>query len=155
MTDMAETKKSSGLPVVLPALIPDIKKVYDVYFASFMNEAMARLMVDIIFPDNMMDAADFRANHTAGTLAYWHASDSQYTFKCVDNATGDVMGMALGDIILTERPPEERRFGGIPWLGDEHRAGAEKIIGPLADMREHLFAGARHICEELPHAHPV
>jgi hypothetical protein len=103
-----QVKKSVSRPVVLPALIPDIKKVYDVYFASFMNEQMARLMVDIVFPNNMMEAEDFRTNHTAGTLAYWHTTDSQYTFKCVDNSTGDVMGMALGDIILSEQSAEGR-----------------------------------------------
>lgn len=144
---MEEGKSSKSHAVVLPALIPDIKKVYDVYFASFLNEKMARLMVDIIFPGGVLESEGFRQNHTAGTLAYWHTSDSQYTFKCVDSHTGDVMGMALGDIILRERPVEERKFNGIPWLEGEDRIRAEKVIGPLAEMREHLFAGARHICK--------
>ncbi|KAK9422937.1 hypothetical protein SUNI508_04604 [Seiridium unicorne] len=152
---MEEGKISSCHPVVLPALIPDIKKVYDVYFTSFLNEKMARLMVNIIFPGGVMDSEDFRQNHTAGTLAYWHSADSQYTFKCVDNHSGDVMGMALGDILLRERPAEERKFTGIPWLDGEDRVRAEKVIGPLAEMREHLFAGARHIYVHVIAVHPA
>ncbi|KAI1844477.1 hypothetical protein JX265_010028 [Neoarthrinium moseri] len=151
---MEETKHSKSYPVVLPALIPDIKSVYDVYFASFLNEKMARIMVDIIFPGGIMDAEDFRKNHTAGTLAYWHSADSQYTFKCVDNHSGDVMGMALGDIILRERTPEERQFTGIPWLEGKDRERAEKVIGPLAEMRERLFGGARHIYVHVIAVHP-
>lgn len=138
-----------GRPVVLPALIPDIAKIYDVYFASFKHEPMARLMVDVIFPGGITDSDDFRKNHTDGTLAYWHQSDVQYTFKVVDSDNGEIIGMALGDILLRERSDEERKFTGIPWLHGADRERAETVIRPLAEMREKLFGGHRHICKGL------
>ncbi|KAH8674206.1 hypothetical protein BX600DRAFT_509392 [Xylariales sp. PMI_506] len=143
-----------GYPVVLPALIPDIPQVYDAYFASFTNEAMARIMVDVIFPKTQLDSPEFRKQHAAGTLAYWHTSETQYTFKCVDNKTGEVMGMALGDILLRERSEEERKFTGIPWLEGKDRERAEQVIAPLAEIRNKLFGGKRHIYVHVIAVHP-
>ncbi|KAH7018506.1 uncharacterized protein B0I36DRAFT_395368 [Microdochium trichocladiopsis] len=134
-----------GIPVVLPALIPDIKKVYDVYFASFQNEGMARLMLDVMFPNGTVDLPGFREEHAKGTLAWWHQADMQYTFKCVDNETGETIGMALADILMRERTEEERKFGGIPWLEGKDRERAEAVVGPLAAMREKLFGGHKHV----------
>lgn len=130
--------------VVLPALIPDIPKVYDVYFNAFQNDQMGKIMLEILFPGVIDD--DFKKAHAAGTLAYWHASASQYTFKCVDTSTGDIIGMALGDVYLTERSEEERRNQGVPWLLGEQRDRAEKILNPLWEVRERLFGGRRYIC---------
>ncbi|RFU78998.1 apoptosis-inducing factor [Trichoderma arundinaceum] len=129
--------------VVLPALIPDIPKVYDVYFNAFHNDQMGRIMLEILFPGVIDD--DFKKAHAAGTLAYWHTSGSQYTFKCVDTATGDIIGMALGDVYLTERTEEERKNHGVPWLIGEQRERAEKILNPLWEVRERLFGGKRYI----------
>lgn len=130
--------------VVLPALIPDIPKVYDVYFNAFQNDQMGKIMLEILFPGVIDD--DFKKAHAAGTLAYWHTSASQYTFKCVDTSTGDIVGMALGDVYLTERNEEERRNQGVPWLLGEQRERAEKILNPLWEVRERLFGGKRYIC---------
>lgn len=136
-----------GIPVVLPALIPDISKVYDVYFASFQNEGMASLMLDVMFPNGVANTPGFREEHAKGTLAWWHQAESQYTFKCIDNETGETIGMALADILLRERSEEERKFGGIPWLEGKDREKAEAVVGPLAAMREKLLGGHRHVCK--------
>ncbi|KAK0718650.1 hypothetical protein B0T26DRAFT_856340 [Lasiosphaeria miniovina] len=130
---------------VLPALIPDIRKVYDIYFAAFKGERMGELMLSVLFPDGSVDSEEFRTAHAAGTLSYWHTSDTQYTFKCVDMDSGDVVGMALGDIFIRPRAAEERKNHGVPWLTGEHRARAEKVLNPLWEMREGLFGGQPYI----------
>ncbi|KAK4073674.1 hypothetical protein Trihar35433_3148 [Trichoderma harzianum] len=129
--------------VVLPALIPDIPKVYDVYFNAFQNDQMGKIMLEILFP-GVIDE-EFKKAHAAGTLAYWHTSGSQYTFKCVDTSTGEIIGMALGDVYLSERTEEERKNHGVPWLIGEQRERAEKILNPLWEVRERLFGGKRYI----------
>ncbi|KAM0254006.1 hypothetical protein ACHAQJ_006976 [Trichoderma viride] len=133
--------------VVLPALVPDIPKVYDVYFNAFQNDQMGRIMLEILFP-GVIDE-DFKKAHAAGTLAYWHTCESQYTFKCVDTGTGEIIGMALGDVYLTERTEEERKNHGVPWLLGEQRERAEKILTPLWEVRERLFGGKRYICTSI------
>lgn len=130
---------------VLPALIPDIPKVYDVYFAAFKAELMGSIILNILFPGGTDD--EFRKAHATGTLAYWHQSEHQYTFKCVDTDTGDVIGMALGDIYMRERTDEERKNHGVPWLEGEQRARAEAVLNPLHEMREKLFGGQKYICK--------
>lgn len=133
--------------VVLPALIPDIPKVYDVYFNAFQNDQMGKIMLEILFP-GVIDE-EFKKAHAAGTLAYWHTSGSQYTFKCVDTSTGEIIGMALGDVYLSERSEEERKNHGVPWLIGEQRERAEKILNPLWEVRERLFGGKRYICKSI------
>lgn len=134
---------------VLPALIPDIRKVYDAYFASFDNERMGNIMLKIIFPDGV-EAEEFRAAHAAGTLDWWNKSDTQYTYKCVDMDTGDIVGMGLVDIYIKPRTEEERKNGGVPWLTGEHQERAEKVLNPLWEVREKLFGGQPYICELQP-----
>ncbi|KAK3393069.1 hypothetical protein B0H63DRAFT_554508 [Podospora didyma] len=129
---------------VLPALIPDIRKVYDAYFAAFQHERMGSIMLDVLFPDGI-DSEEFRAAHAAGTLAYWHTADTQYTFKCVDMDGGDIVGMGLCDIFVRPRSEEERKNHGVPWLTGERRERAEAVLNPLWEMREHLFAGQPYI----------
>ncbi|KFA67794.1 hypothetical protein S40285_04511 [Stachybotrys chlorohalonatus IBT 40285] len=129
--------------VVLPALIPDIRKVYDIYFNAFKNELMGQIILEILFPGELTE--EFRQAHAAGTLAYWHTCPWQYTFKCVDTDTGDIIGMGLGDVYLTERTEEERKNHGVPWLLGEQRERAEAILNPLWEMREKLFGGRRYI----------
>jgi len=131
---------------VLPALIPDIRKVYKVYFAAFKAERMGELMIQILFPGGV-DSEEFRKAHTEGTLSYWHTSDTQYTYKCVDMSTGEIVGMGLGDLYIRERTEEERKFQGVPWLEGEQRERAEKVLKPLHEIREKLLGGAPHICE--------
>jgi hypothetical protein len=133
---------------VLPALLPDIHNVYDIYFSSFTADTMGSLMVKILFPSGI--TPEFREQHTAGTLAYLHQSRFQYTWKCVDMETGEIVGMALGDIYLHERSEEERRDHGVPWLTGEDRERAERILGPLHEVRERLWGGHKYICRLLP-----
>ncbi|KDN65906.1 putative acetyltransferase [Colletotrichum sublineola] len=129
---------------ILPTLIPDIEKVYDSYFKAFNGDVMGDIMVKVLFPDGV-DSEGFRKTHTAGTLSWWHHSDSQYTYKCVDTDTGEIVGMALGDIYLKERGEEERKFQGVGWLEGAARERAEAVLKPLHDVREKLFGGRRYI----------
>lgn len=134
--------------VTLPALIPDIPRVYDVYFAAFKADPMGAIMLDILFPDGITD--EFRKAHTAGTLAWWHTSKVQYTWKCVDTEADEIIGMGLADIFLSERSEEERKNPGIGWLQGAAKERAEKVLNPLWEMREKLFGGRPYICMSTP-----
>ncbi|KAK3298101.1 putative GNAT family acetyltransferase [Chaetomium fimeti] len=129
---------------VLPALIPDIRKIYEAYFASFDNEQMGNIMLGILFPGGV-DSEEFRAAHAAGTLDWWHKSDTQYTYKCVDMDTAEIVGMGLIDVYIKPRTEEERKNGGVPWLAGEQRERAEKVLNPLWEVREKLFGGRPYI----------
>ncbi|CAM1509032.1 Fc.00g027710.m01.CDS01 [Cosmosporella sp. VM-42] len=129
--------------VVIPALIPDIPKIYNIYFEAFKNEEMGRIMVDILFPQGIDD--EFKNAHAAATLAYWHTSESQFTFKCVDTESGEIVGMGLGDLYLKPRSEEERRNLGVPWLEGAQRERAEAVLNPLWEAREKLLGGQPHI----------
>lgn len=131
---------------ILPALIPEIEEIYKVYFAAFEGEKMGEIMVNILFPDGT-GTPEFRKAHAAGTLAWWHHSKVQYTFKCVDTETGEIIGMALGDILVQGRTEEERKFQGVGWLEGENKERAEAVLKPLHEAREDLFSGKPHICE--------
>ncbi|KAI1424154.1 putative GNAT family acetyltransferase [Xylaria sp. FL1777] len=130
--------------VILPALIPDIRRIYEVYFAAFDHDDMGRIILKILFPEPIDE--EFKQAHTAGTLQWWHGCDYQYTMKCVDTDTAEIVGMGLGDILIKPRTPEERRNHGAPWLEGEQRERAEKILNPLWEMREKLFGAQPHIC---------
>ena len=132
---------------VLPALIPDIPRVYEIYFAAFKNDEMGRIMVDILFPNTDTTSPGFRKAHSAGTLSWWHTSDVQYTFKCVDTDTGEIIGMALGDVFVKPRSEEERKNHGVTWLEGKERERAEAVLSPLWEMREKLFGGRPYICK--------
>ncbi|KAK4222464.1 hypothetical protein QBC38DRAFT_489788 [Podospora fimiseda] len=131
--------------VVLPALIPDIKEVYKVYFAAFHNDKMGEIMLQILFPGVNTDSEEFREEHAKGTLAWWHQSKTQYTYKVLDTDTGDIMGMGLLDIFHRRRTPEERANLGVGWLEGEHRKRAEAVLNPLHEMREQLFGDQPYI----------
>jgi hypothetical protein len=140
------TSRNFAMPfAVLPALLPDIEKIYDIYFSSFTNDEMGALMVKILFPSGI--SPEFRKHHTAGTIAYLHQSIFQYTWKCVDMETGDIVGMALGDIYLQERSEEERMNNGVPWLQGEEKERAERILTPLHEVRERLWGNHKYICK--------
>ncbi|KAK1516013.1 acetyltransferase [Colletotrichum paranaense] len=125
---------------VLPALIPDIPQVYDAYFAAFKGS----VILDILFPTGIDEA--FREGHTKHTVEYWHKTSTQYTIKCVDVETGEVVGMALWDAFLKERTPEEYRSPGAVWLQGEQRARADELINPLSAAKEKLWAGRKYVC---------
>lgn len=137
---------------ILPALIPDIEKVYDVYFAAFKGDEMGAIMVDILFP-NGTNNEEFRKAHTAGTLAWWHTCGVQYTYKCVDTETGEIIGMGLGDILIHGRTEEERMYQGASWLDGEHRVRADAVLRPLHEARERLFGGRPHMCKLFVRLH--
>ncbi|KAH8885539.1 hypothetical protein GQ53DRAFT_356382 [Thozetella sp. PMI_491] len=130
---------------VLPALVPEIPKVYDVYFAAFKNEAMGNIMLDVLFPDQDISSEEFRKGHTEATRNYWGVSSVQYTYKCVDTDTGDIVGVILGDIYVSPRSEEERKNYGVPWLEGDKRERAEKVLNPLWEAREKLFGGRPYI----------
>lgn len=130
---------------VLPALIPDIEKVYDVYFAAFENEPMARVMLSVLFPGGITE--EFRKAHTAATLDWWHKTTTQYTFKVVEVETAEIIGMILADVFLTERSEEERAWTGIPWLEGAEKERAEAVTRPLWEMREKLWGGHPYVCK--------
>ncbi|KAM3474036.1 hypothetical protein MY5147_004486 [Beauveria neobassiana] len=131
--------------VVLPALIPDIPRIYQIYFDAFRADKMGALMLQILFPGGGVVDQEFLKAHAAGTLSYWHISDCQYTLKVVDTATGDIIGMGLGDVYLRERTLPERTNHGVPWLEGEQKVRAEKVLNPLWEVRERLFGGRRYI----------
>lgn len=133
---------------ILPALIPDIERIYDVYFAAFKNDKMGQIIVDILFPHGT-DKAEFRKAHAAGTLDWWHKCGVQYTFKCVDTETGEIVGMALGDVLIQGRTDEERKYQSVPWLEGPHKERADAVLKPLHEAREMLFGGRPHICKQF------
>ncbi|KAI0535129.1 putative GNAT family acetyltransferase [Xylaria digitata] len=128
---------------VLPALIPDIRSIYEVYFSAFDHDYMGQIILKILLPGPIDDG--FKKTHVAGTLQWWHNCDYQYTMKCVDTETAEIVGMGLGDILVKPRTPEERRNHGAPWLEGEQRERAKKILNPLWGMREKFFGGQPHI----------
>jgi hypothetical protein len=133
--------------LVLPALIPDIRAVYDVYFAAFTADADGRALLDILFPGSPVTSSEFRDAHTNGTLAWWHSSPTQYTFKCVDTITGHVIGMALCDVFVQARGDDERKMPEVGWLQGKERERAEKVLEPLWRARERIWGGGKYICE--------
>ncbi|KAG8427076.1 hypothetical protein J3459_007545 [Metarhizium acridum] len=106
---------------------------------------MGQIMLKILFPGVQITDDEFTKSHAAGTLQYWHTSDNQYTLKCVDTSTGEIIGMGLGDVYLRERSPGERKNHGVPWLEGEHQERAKKVLNPLWEMRERLFGGRPYI----------
>lgn len=139
--------------VVLPSLIPDIERIYDIYFAAFENDLMGSLIVKILFPGPINE--EFRKAHAAGTLQWWHSSDNQYTLKCIDTESNEIIGMGLGDLYLKHRTPEERKNPGVAWLEGEQRERAERVLSPLWEMREHLFGGQPYICKLSRRGHTL
>ncbi|KAK3491176.1 uncharacterized protein B0T23DRAFT_421464 [Neurospora hispaniola] len=130
---------------VLPALIPDIKPLYDTYFSAFTADPDGRQILEILFPDGYT-SDEFRKAHTEGTLAWLHKAESQYTWKCVDVATGEIVGMALCDVFIQPKATkEERAYPGIPWLAGEQRERADQILGPLCEAREKVMGGGAYI----------
>lgn len=138
---------SVAMPVlVVPALIPDLEKVYDVYFDAFKHEHMASIMLNILFPNGI--TPEFRKHHTAATLDWWHKAKDQYTYKVIDtDRDGEIIGMILADAFFKERTEEERKWAGIPWLEGKERERADAVTKPLWEKREKLFGGRKYICK--------
>ncbi|KAK1751076.1 puromycin N-acetyltransferase [Echria macrotheca] len=130
--------------IVLPALIPDIRPVYDAYFAAFEADPDGKRLLDILFPDGFT-SEEFRAAHTAATLNWWHTSPTQHTFKCVDLDNGAIIGMALCDVFASPQDAQERKNPGVGWLEGDRKERAEKVLNPLWEAREKAFGGKRYI----------
>ncbi|KAL5116375.1 hypothetical protein ACEQ8H_005723 [Pleosporales sp. CAS-2024a] len=129
--------------VVLPALVPDISAVYDVYFAAFKDNAVTKALFPSATAADMTDSGSaFRKAHTAHTQQYWPTDATQYTLKCVDSQTGQIVGMALWDIYLTT---SQWRRGDISWLSGHQREHAEALISPLWHAREKLWLHQKYI----------
>ncbi|PKS12364.1 hypothetical protein jhhlp_001664 [Lomentospora prolificans] len=129
---------------IAPALIPDIEKIYDVYFSAFKNDPMGALMLNVLFPAGF-ESEEFRKAHTQATADYWTTADNQYTYKVLDTSTMEIIGMALTDAYFAPRTPEQRANHGVPWLEGAHRAKAEAILNPLWEARERIFGGRPYI----------
>jgi hypothetical protein len=129
--------------LVLPASIPDIRKVYDVYFAAFENEVITR----ILFPWNIEDE-EFRKGHAAHTLDYWHKDTVQYTCKCIDTDTNEIVGMALWDVHWKERE-EPAVKPSVDWLQGTQKERAEGFIVPFWEKKEQVLGASRHVCESI------
>lgn len=128
--------------VVLPASIPDIRKVYDVYFAAFDGE----LVTQILFPWDIHNE-EFRSGHTTHTLEYWHKDNLQYTYKCVDTDTDEIVGMSLWDFHWEERSQEQRKLPAVDWLEGEQKKRAEEFIRAFWQRKEELIGGRQHVCK--------
>lgn len=131
---------------IAPALIPDIEKIYDVYFSAFKNDPMGALMLSVLFPGGF-ESEEFRKAHTKATLDYWGKADNQYTYKVLDTDNMEIIGMVLADVYFAPRTVEQRANHGVPWLEGKHRVKAEAILNPLWEAREKIFGGRPYICE--------
>ncbi|KAK0719021.1 acyl-CoA N-acyltransferase [Apiosordaria backusii] len=129
---------------VLPALIPDIRPCYNAYFSAFTNDPSGSLLLDILFPSGVT-SEEFRETHTNGTLQWWHTSETQYTYKCIDAQTGEIVGMALCDVFVKWRTEEERKMPEIGWLAGEQRKRAEQVLDGLWGAREMIMGGRPYV----------
>lgn len=124
---------------VLPALVPEITPVYDVYFEAFKGQKM----MEFIFPSGVS-----RQAHKHGTTLWWHQDTVGHTIKCVDSETGDIVGMASWEVYW--RPGKEngwKKPPGAIWLKGEDRTKSETVLMPSWNMREKLVGGQKHLSE--------
>lgn len=131
--------------VVLPASIPEIREVYDAYFAAFEGE----LVTEVLFPWDVNNN-EFREGHTNHTLGYWHKDNVQYTFKCIDTESGEIVGMSLWDVYWRERSEDERRLPAVDWLQGQQKERAQKFIQAFWEKKEALVGGKKHVCKLIP-----
>lgn len=131
---------------VLPALIPDIDRVYDCYFEAFKDEKI----IDFLFPGGVN-----REAHRDGTIQWLHHDRNGYTIKCVDSESGQIVGMSSWEVYW--RPGEEHAWkkpAGAEWLTGKDRERADSVLVPLFNMREQLFGGRRHVYCMTVATHP-
>lgn len=138
--------------VVLPALIPDIPAVYDVYFAAFARDAVTRAMFPNVSEEDLTSVrSEFRKQHTEHVRRYWHHSSTQYTVKCVDSSSGAVVGMGLWDVYVT---PSDYKPTTLEWLAGDERKRAEALVKPFGAVRKKLWANERYVYCHLTAVHP-
>ena len=84
-------------------------------------------------------------------LSYWHTTSTQYTVKCVDSATGAIVGMGMWDVYIT---PSDYTKGDIGWLEGAERERAEALVKPFWTFREKLWTRERYVYCHLTAVHP-
>ncbi|KGO36744.1 Acyl-CoA N-acyltransferase [Penicillium expansum] len=131
--------------VVVPATLPDIRAIYDVWFAAFKGQ----LILDLIYPDTDLNDEAFRKVHTEGTLEYWKGLSMEHTFQCIDTDTGIIAGMATWQVYWRERTTEERQKPWIGWLGGDQRERAENFLEQLWEKMEKWIGPKRHTATQL------
>lgn len=129
--------------VVVPATLPDIRAIYDVWFAAFKGQ----LILDLIYPGTDLNDEAFRKAHADGTLEYWKGLSMEHTFQCIDTNTGQIAGMATWQIYWRERTSDERQKPWIGWLEGDQRVRAEAFLEQLWEKREKWIGPKRHVCE--------
>jgi hypothetical protein len=122
---------------VLPALLPDITPVYDVYFAAFKDEQI----LEFLHPGGVD-----RQKHKHGTTLWWMHDTNGYTVKCVDSDTGKVVGMASWEVFWMPNKGWQKPKG-VEWLKGNDRTRAESVLVPLWEMREKLIGARKHVCK--------
>ncbi|KAF1994959.1 hypothetical protein P154DRAFT_360662 [Amniculicola lignicola CBS 123094] len=138
---------------ILPALIPDIPAVYTCYFSAFASTPLVSALFPSATTSDLLDAtSSFRQAHTASVISYWNTSSTQYTLKCIDTTTGDIIGMALWDVYVT---PSDWKRGELNWLTGKERERAEALVMPLWEKREKFWDGRRYLYCHVTAVHPV
>lgn len=127
--------------LVLPASIPDIRQCYDTYFAAFADSVILK----ILFPWDVT-TEEFRAGHTAHTLDYWHKDTTQYTCKCIDTDTGEIVGMGLWDVHWKDREGGPVKTA-VDWLQGAQKERAEALIIPMNEKKESVLGPVKHVCK--------
>ncbi|KAF2468424.1 uncharacterized protein BDR25DRAFT_372913 [Lindgomyces ingoldianus] len=106
--------------VALPALIPDIAAVYDVYFEAFRYTSILSALFSLATASDLTSSgSEFRKAHIAHTLSYCE--------------TGSVMGMTLWDVYVH---PNNWKKEGVAWLEEKEKVRAERLPSPLWEARE-------------------
>lgn len=125
--------------VVLPAQVPDIKAINDIYFTAFEDVPVMRFL----FPSGVnRDEYDMATQHT------WEHDPSTYPIKCVDTSTGEIIGMATWQLFWKHGEEHSwKKPSGVDWLQGEERETSEKVLMPIFEMRDQLFGRRRHVCE--------
>lgn len=123
--------------IVLPALIPNVTDVYDVYFSAFKDDLITKLL----YPGGVD-----REAHKQGTIQWWSHDGVTYTVKCVDQSTGDTIGMATWEVYWEPKGRRWNRPEGIPWLTGEDKEKCESILGVMWDKRQTICGQKPHIC---------
>ncbi|KAJ5482141.1 hypothetical protein N7475_000953 [Penicillium sp. IBT 31633x] len=136
--------------VVVPATLPDIRAIYDVWFAAFKGQ----LIMDLIYPGTDLNDEAFRKVHADGTLEYWKGLSMEHTFQCIDTNTGQIAGMATWQIYWRERTSDERQKPWIGWLEGDQRVRAEAFLEQLWEKREKWIGPKRHVYCHTVAVHP-
>ncbi|KAK8038803.1 Acyl-CoA N-acyltransferase [Apiospora rasikravindrae] len=127
--------------VVLPSLIPDIPHTYDVYFAAFKDENM----LEYYYPGGKR-----YPHHLEWMNEHWGTDPNEYQLKCVEPATGLIVGMATFDVYWDNTGTEagkrwSRRDEEASWLEGFEKQRLELVTMALSKMREKLVGNRRHV----------